>query len=462
MALLLGPPSSGKTTLLLALAGKLDPSLKVRGEITYKGHELKEFVPQKTSAYISQNDVHVGEMTMKETVDFSASNDLAKEFLKTQDVMFSSRPVCLASEIVSGGYLTTVLSPMGEQWKKMRRILATEILSKNRHKWLMNKRNEEADHLIHYVYNQTCCSLIGGIVNVRATAQHYCGNVIRKMIFGKRFFGAGMQDGGPGAEEEEHISALFTILKYTFSFCVSDYVGFLRKRFDLDGQENIIRKAVESVRKYQDLLIDKRAQQWAKGTKTVKEDLLDVMLSFQEEDGQGKILLLVDEIKAQVIEMMAASVDNTSNAVEWAIAEMINQTAILQKAVEELDKVVGTHSHVLLSRLGLGRNPRIWDDPLTFNLERHLRDDSTEVALTESEFRLLSFSSGRRGCVGVLLGSTMTTMLLARLLQCFTWSAPAAQPCINLNESYDSLVMANPLHALARPRLGDYLYHKSM
>ncbi|KAK9938203.1 hypothetical protein M0R45_014956 [Rubus argutus] len=37
MALLLGPPSSGKTTLLLALAGKLDPSLKVKGEITYNG-----------------------------------------------------------------------------------------------------------------------------------------------------------------------------------------------------------------------------------------------------------------------------------------------------------------------------------------------------------------------------------------------------------------------------------------
>ncbi|KAK2971133.1 hypothetical protein RJ640_008557 [Escallonia rubra] len=72
MALLLGPPSSGKTTLLLALAGKLDPSLKVQGEITYNGHRLNEFVPQKTSAYISQNDVHVGEMTVKETLDFSA------------------------------------------------------------------------------------------------------------------------------------------------------------------------------------------------------------------------------------------------------------------------------------------------------------------------------------------------------------------------------------------------------
>lgn len=72
MTLLLGPPSSGKTTLLLALAGKLDPSLKVKGEITYNGHRLDEFVPQKTSAYISQNDVHVGEMTVKETFDFSA------------------------------------------------------------------------------------------------------------------------------------------------------------------------------------------------------------------------------------------------------------------------------------------------------------------------------------------------------------------------------------------------------
>ncbi|KAK4489415.1 hypothetical protein RD792_005224 [Penstemon davidsonii] len=72
MTLLLGPPSSGKTTLLLALAGRLDHTLKTKGEITYNGHTFSEFVPQKTSAYISQNDVHVGEMTVKETFDFSA------------------------------------------------------------------------------------------------------------------------------------------------------------------------------------------------------------------------------------------------------------------------------------------------------------------------------------------------------------------------------------------------------
>nr|KJB70399.1 hypothetical protein B456_011G071500 [Gossypium raimondii] len=72
MTLLLGPPSSGKTTLLLALAGKLNPSLKVSGEVSYNGYKLNEFVPQKTSAYISQHDVHVPEMTVQETLDFSA------------------------------------------------------------------------------------------------------------------------------------------------------------------------------------------------------------------------------------------------------------------------------------------------------------------------------------------------------------------------------------------------------
>ncbi|XP_042504440.1 pleiotropic drug resistance protein 1-like [Macadamia integrifolia] len=72
MTLLLGPPSSGKTTLLLALAGKLDKDLKFSGNITYNGHEMDEFVPQRTSAYISQRDIHIGEMTVRETFAFSA------------------------------------------------------------------------------------------------------------------------------------------------------------------------------------------------------------------------------------------------------------------------------------------------------------------------------------------------------------------------------------------------------
>lgn len=97
MTLLLGPPGSGKTTMLLALSGKLDSTLKVSypknllirfckrflmclivcscqvsGKVTYNGHDMDEFVPQRTSAYIGQHDLHIGEMTVRETLAFSA------------------------------------------------------------------------------------------------------------------------------------------------------------------------------------------------------------------------------------------------------------------------------------------------------------------------------------------------------------------------------------------------------
>ncbi|KAM7275604.1 hypothetical protein ACFE04_017470 [Oxalis oulophora] len=71
LTLLLGPPSSGKTTLLLALAGRLSSSLQMSGKVTYNGHSFNEFVAQRTSAYVSQQDWHVAEMTVRETLDFA-------------------------------------------------------------------------------------------------------------------------------------------------------------------------------------------------------------------------------------------------------------------------------------------------------------------------------------------------------------------------------------------------------
>ncbi|KAJ0079826.1 hypothetical protein Patl1_23926 [Pistacia atlantica] len=90
MALLLGPPGCGKTSLLKALSRNLKVLLSsclncylgafvvfacpifLLGEDSYNGYNIEEFVPQKTSAYVSQYDEHVPEMTARETLDFSA------------------------------------------------------------------------------------------------------------------------------------------------------------------------------------------------------------------------------------------------------------------------------------------------------------------------------------------------------------------------------------------------------
>ena len=47
-------------------------ALQLSGELSYNGYGLGEFVPQKTSAYVSQYDLHIPEMTVRETIDFSA------------------------------------------------------------------------------------------------------------------------------------------------------------------------------------------------------------------------------------------------------------------------------------------------------------------------------------------------------------------------------------------------------
>ncbi|KAK3118104.1 hypothetical protein QOZ80_9BG0694280 [Eleusine coracana subsp. coracana] len=91
MTLLLGAPGSGKTTLLKALAGKLDSGLKVSGRVTYNGRGMDEFLPERTAAYVSQDDLHNGEMTVQETLSFSAKcqglgnrNDLLMELIRRE------------------------------------------------------------------------------------------------------------------------------------------------------------------------------------------------------------------------------------------------------------------------------------------------------------------------------------------------------------------------------------------
>lgn len=90
--------------------------------------------------------------------------------------------------------------------------------------------------------------------------------------------------------------------------------------------------------------------------------------------------------------------------------------------VSTVNTIVGSYfipkgSHVLVSQLGLGRNPKVWEDPLKFKPERHIVDESTQVVLGDSELRLWTSSVGRRGCPPIMLGSTICMIRLARLVR---------------------------------------------
>ncbi|KAE8726094.1 Tryptophan N-monooxygenase 1 [Hibiscus syriacus] len=349
------------------------------------------------------------------------SPEIGREFLRKYDSVFAWRPITMGTEYSSQGFLIIAVVPFGYQWKKMRRVVASEIVTPARLRWLLAKRNEEADNLV---------------------------------------------------SAESSLLAL------------SDYIPWLRP-LDLEGHEKIVSEAMRIISGYHDPIVDERVKEWKDGKRMETEDLLDALILAK--NVQGKPVLSVEEIKAQCTEIMFATVDNPANAAEWAMAEMLNRPGILRKATDEIERVVGHQrwvqesdiprlnyvkacareafrlhpvspfnlphvsnadsvvagyfipkgSHVLLSRIGLGRNPKVWDEPLVFQPERHFKHDGSyeEIDLTESELKFISFSTGRRACMGVALGSAMTVMLLARLIQGFSWRLPPNVAEIDLSES---------------------------
>ncbi|MBA0775845.1 hypothetical protein Gotri_010944 [Gossypium trilobum] len=402
------------------------------------------------------------------------SPEIAREFLKKHDAVFASSPVTMATEYSSRGFLTIAVVPWGDQWKKMRKVMASEIITAARLRSLLDKRTEEVDNLVRFIYNQ-CKSNSGSsaVINLRLAARQCTGNVIRKMLFNRSYFGEGRKDGDPGYEEVEYIESVFTVLRHLYSFILSDYLPWLRP-LDLEGHGKIVSEAMKVLNGYNDPLIDKRVKEWKDGKRKEPEDLLDAFILAKDSEG-----------KPALSEMMFATLDNPSNAAEWAMAEMINQPEILQKATEEIERVVGNQRWVQESdipRLNYVKScarEAFRIHPISpFNLPHvsmpmpsFLATSSPkaamfcldgcieEVDLTETELRFISFSTGRRGCMGVALGSAMTVMVLARLIQGFSWRVPSNEANIDLSVSENDLFMAKPLHAMAKPRLpGEQLY----
>ncbi|PWA42006.1 hypothetical protein CTI12_AA548700 [Artemisia annua] len=194
------------------------------------------------------------------------------------------------------------------------------------------------------------------------------------------------------------------LLRYVYNQCKTN--GVVTRRV----VKKVLREAIHATRKYQDPLIDERIQQWKDGISNVEDDLLDVLINHDNPQ------LTTDQIKAQCLELMLAMVDNPSNSIEWAIAERINQPRLFDKAVHELDCLVGTDRLVQESDISKHDGTLRYGMPATFKPERHMHGHN-QVVLTDNNLHLFSFGTGPRGCSGVLLGTTMTVLMLARLVQ---------------------------------------------
>ncbi|XP_019091283.1 PREDICTED: dihomomethionine N-hydroxylase-like [Camelina sativa] len=437
------------------------------------------------------------------------SDEIAREAFKERDIDLADRPNLFTLEIIFDNYKSMGVSSYGEQFMKMKKVITTEIMSVKTLNMLVAARTIEADNLLAYVHSMYQRS---ETVDVRELSRVYGYATTMRMLFGRRHVtqeNVFSDDGRLGKAEKHHLEVIFNTLYCLPGFSPADYVDKWFKGWNIDGQEESARVNSNLLRSYNNPIIEERIELWRqKGGKPAVEDWLDTFITLK--DQSGNYLVTPDEIKGQCIEFCIAAIDNPANNMEWTLAEMLNNQEILKKALKELDEVVGkdrlvqesdipnlnylkaccretfrihpsahyipTHvarqdttlggyfipqgSHVHICRPGLGRNPKIWKEPLVYKPERHLQGDgiTKEVTLVETEMRFVSFSTGRRGCVGVKVGTTMMVMMLARFLQGFNLKLHQDFGTLSLEEDDALLLMAKPLRLSVEPRLAPNLY----
>ncbi|KAF3553091.1 hypothetical protein F2Q69_00017840 [Brassica cretica] len=267
------------------------------------------------------------------------SSEIAREVLREKDEALADRADSYSSNLISHGYKDIIFSPYGESRKLMKKVMVTKLMSPSTLNKTLGDRTLEADNIVTYIFN--LCGLQSTInsVNVRDVALTYSHAVMMRMMFGQRHFEEPAEDGGLGRKEREHMDAIYQAIDCFFSFNISNYISCLRG-WNIDGEEAKLRGAIDIINRCNDPIIHERMHLWRdKGGKETEDDWLDTLITLK--NNQGMYLFTLDEIRAQCKNINVAAIDNTMNNVEWTIAEMLNHPEILEKAITELDIIVG-------------------------------------------------------------------------------------------------------------------------
>jgi len=110
-------------------------------------------------------------------------------------------------------------------------------------------------------------------------------------------------------------------------------------------------------------------------------------------------------------------------------------------------------SRVIVNAWTIMREPSAWKEAEKFWPERF---EGSSIDVRGSDFQLIPFGSGRRGCPGLQMGLTMIRLTVAQLVHCFDWKLPNEMLACELDMTEEfglSMPRANHLLAIPTQRL---------
>lgn len=224
-------------------------------------------------------------------------------------------------------------------------------------------------------------------------------------------------------------------------FNVADFVWFC-KGLDLQRMNRRLREILDRFDGMMERVMkehkEERKRRKKRGEGENIRDLLDIMLEIHHGES-GEIKLTRENVKAFILDIFMAGTDTSAITIEWALAELINNPHVMEKARQEINSVtrnkrliqesdlthlpylqaivketlrihptspfIGRESSesckvsgyeipakclLFINLWSMGRDPKLWEEPLEFKPKRFMSEEN-KFDVRGQSFKLMPF-----------------------------------------------------------------------
>ncbi|KAJ0025010.1 hypothetical protein Pint_09100 [Pistacia integerrima] len=220
-----------------------------------------------------------------------SSAKMAKEVMKTQDLVCCSRPALHGQQTLSYNGLDLIFSPYNDYWREIRKICVVHLFNSNRVQQFRPIREDEVSRMMEKISKAIVASRP---INLSEHMMSLTSTIICRVGFGKRYEEEGI--------ERSRFHALLNETQALFvSSFFSDYFPFIGWVDKLTGMIRRLDNNFKAFDIFYQELIEEHLD--PNEPKTDQEDIIDVLLQVRKERG-FKVDLTSDHIKAVLMVFM--------------------------------------------------------------------------------------------------------------------------------------------------------------
>ncbi|XVF83045.1 hypothetical protein PTKIN_Ptkin16aG0100800 [Pterospermum kingtungense] len=418
-----------------------------------------------------------------------SSADGAREIMKTNDLIFASRPKPSSFQKLVYDYKDVAFAPYGEYWRQIKSICILHLLNNTRVQSYRAIREEETVLVIEKIINP---SVFGSPVNLSKLFAELANNIISRVALGRKY---------RGEDRKKFRKLLSEFIVLMGGFRVGDHIPWLAWVTRVNRLEARIEKVAKDFDAFMEGVVEEHMEKanddGSKGIQHEKgKDFVDVLLEIQRENKVG-FPIEKDCIKAIILDILAGGSDTIFAVLEWTMTELLKHPKVmkeLQKEIrqisndksdiseDDLDKMhylkaviketlrlhppmpllfprisskdvkikgydIAKETQVFINAWAIFRDPQTWEKPEEFFPERFLNNP---ISYKGQDFEFIPFGSGRRICPAILFGTKICELFLAKLVHKFDWAL--SEEGLDTSESFGITCHRKyPLIAVASP-----------